>query len=127
MTTGSRRLAAMEALIAAGSPLKQDELVHVVDSLIAAGLLLTAEKEAELRAQAELDERERWLRRAATGPNGERCYLSTGCQEDTPEGHDHCKSSSGIAGVKVPATSKFSGASCVCSCHRAAPTSEETS
>lgn len=46
-------------------------------------------------------------------------YLSTACQHAI---HDHCKSHHTLDGEdKIPASCKWCGTVCVCSCHRSSP------
>lgn len=42
-------------------------------------------------------------------------YLSTSCLHGE---HSYCRSNTGLAGAKRPASCKFCGAMCVCRCHR---------
>lgn len=46
---------------------------------------------------------------------GRHVYLSTGCLADR---HDYCNQMKGLDGTKRPGRSKFSGAPCICTCHR---------
>jgi hypothetical protein len=60
--------------------------------------------------------RTRWLMLWAallTLLTGRHHYLSTGCIAGR---HDYCQSMTGPNGEKNPATSKFSGAPCICWC-----------
>lgn len=42
-------------------------------------------------------------------------YLSTACLHGE---HGYCQSDTGLSGAKVPASCKWCGAACTCSCHR---------
>jgi hypothetical protein len=46
-------------------------------------------------------------------------YFSTGCLHGA---HGYCASHTGLSGAKIPATCKFCGARCRCSCHDCAMT-----
>lgn len=52
------------------------------------------------------------VRQAVTGRH---VYLSTGCLAGR---HDYCQAMTGQQGTKRGGHSKFSGAPCVCRCHR---------
>lgn len=64
--------------------------------------------------------RVRWLALVAAVRQvftGRHVYLSTGCMAGE---HAYCAAMRGIQGTKRPGVSKFSGASCICPCHRVA-------
>jgi hypothetical protein len=46
---------------------------------------------------------------------GRHVYYSTGCMAYQ---HAYCQAQSGMRGDKRPGLSKFSGAPCICRCHR---------
>lgn len=62
--------------------------------------------------------RMRWLAlrgAAAQLITGGHVYLSTGCLAGE---HAYCAAMTGAQGEKRPGRSKFSGAACICRCHR---------
>lgn len=79
---------------------------------------LDAQDESELRGPAR-EQHDRW-RAILDEPRpepGVHVYLSTGCFHGD---HDYCKSMTGLAGAKRPASCKKCGARYICPCHGSA-------